>query len=618
MRSLFKYLILLFIFIQTILADGIDTTFSTDGYDNNALSGTAWPGKIVVDDNGVITVAGRHQDGTNSVKVIQYSADGNTKTIDVNVPSDYDGVPALLLDDDNIPIVAGKMSGAVNGGKTTRVAKIDANGFFSGFNSTNGYIDLSFTSNLGTYAQQRPQYLYKLSNGRIIVVGGSFNDAAYDEIALYQLNADGTQYTAGEQYYNLNRTYNPIGMYEDTVNSHLYFVAYEYGGTYVSLFRTDINGSLDTSFGSNGVLEYNPNVIIDTENVNTISSFFLNNNFYIPINNQVIKISLDGSFSTFYTGINTILTALDGDKYGNIYLVGTTNTNGTPKYQVWKLSSDGSIDSSFGSSGLVEITGATNDDYAIDVSDSGEYIAIVGDAYNVARFKATVPKTHVVSSSADSGVGTLRQTILDANSGDTIDLSSLGGQTITLSSPIDINKSLTIEGNNTNPIILDGGSSTQIFTSTSAIDFTISNLILQNGTNGSLSGGAISFNNASASFTANSIVFKNNTAGWGGAVWSGSTPLKFVNSHFERNIGSVNGGSAIYADASVEIIQSSFIDNNASGNHGGAVNAYETNFINSTCSGNIANSGAIGGACLYKKRCINSNKFYYCKQFYNW
>ena len=64
---------------------------------------------------------------------------------------------------------------------------------------------------------------------------------------------------------------------------------------------------------------------------------------------------------------------------------------------------------------------------------------------------------HNVISTADSGAGSLRQSILDASSGDIIRFdSSISGDTIVFVSSINIDKNLTIEGNSTNYVTADG------------------------------------------------------------------------------------------------------------------------------------------------------------------
>ncbi|OZH53624.1 hypothetical protein AFK68_16375 [Hydrocoleum sp. CS-953] len=70
----------------------------------------------------------------------------------------------------------------------------------------------------------------------------------------------------------------------------------------------------------------------------------------------------------------------------------------------------------------------------------------------------------LVSNLNDSGAGSLRQAIIDAAAGDTIQFDpSLGGQTIALASELLINKNLTIDGDESNPVTIDAGGNSRVF-----------------------------------------------------------------------------------------------------------------------------------------------------------
>lgn len=101
--------------------------------------------------------------------------------------------------------------------------------------------------------------------------------------------------------------------------------------------------------------------------------------------------------------------------------------------------------------------------------------------------------TYTVTSNADSGAGSLRNTILGATSGDTINFDpSVAGTTITLLSPLPpINPliSMNIQNTNANAVTINGQSLYQIFSVTSGT-ITLENLVLQNGVSTGGAGGA--------------------------------------------------------------------------------------------------------------------------------
>jgi surface protein len=215
----------------------------------------------------------------------------------------------------------------------------------------------------------------------------------------------------------------------------------------------------------------------------------------------------------------------------------------------------------------------------------------------------TLPVTYTVTSTADSGAGSLREAVANASSGNVIVFdSNIAGQTINLTSTITIDKDLTIEGNAANPMVIDGGEAIRLFSLTSGT-FTIKNMTLQNG-NVASGGGAIQA--TGGTLIAHTIVFKNNTAYYGGAVHAngGATELVFDGCHFEENSAGQSGqgnwaGAAIYTDIKVTIENSSIINNTCDpGNSviGGAIvtgGAGPAIMRNSTCSGNY--SGGYAG-----------------------
>jgi len=74
-------------------------------------------------------------------------------------------------------------------------------------------------------------------------------------------------------------------------------------------------------------------------------------------------------------------------------------------------------------------------------------LSTVGSTVSMGATPASARTTQTVTSCADTGTGTLRQAIADANSGDIIAFfPTIFGCTITLSSTIRIGEDLTIDG----------------------------------------------------------------------------------------------------------------------------------------------------------------------------
>jgi hypothetical protein len=186
-----------------------------------------------------------------------------------------------------------------------------------------------------------------------------------------------------------------------------------------------------------------------------------------------------------------------------------------------------------------------------------------------------------VLSNADSGVGSLRDTIAAAQSGDTIVFDpSLAYETITLSSgPLAISSNLTIAGPSANLLTISGNKASQLFTLSGSAQVTLSNLTLTGGI--SNQGGAV-FIGGKAGLALDSDVLSGNQA-----------------------VGDTTGnafGGAVYTSpgASLTINNTSFVNNQANGtteSFGGAIaNAGSLTITDATFTGNavLGSTTAIG------------------------
>jgi len=201
----------------------------------------------------------------------------------------------------------------------------------------------------------------------------------------------------------------------------------------------------------------------------------------------------------------------------------------------------------------------------------------------------------------DSGVGSLRQAIIDANASmvDPVDeivfMAGVMG-TITLSTgEMAITDDLTITGPGADVITIDADNSSRIFnindSTGTEIVVSISGLMFINGSAGS--GGAI-LNNEEA-LSIDSCVFDSNSADFGGAILNFGTVTAITNSTFSGNSATSFGG-AILNDTQIDNITNSTFSGNSATNDGGAIRNSGTidEITNSTFSGNSANSE--GGA----------------------
>jgi len=222
-----------------------------------------------------------------------------------------------------------------------------------------------------------------------------------------------------------------------------------------------------------------------------------------------------------------------------------------------------------------------------------------------------------VTTTADSGAGSLRDAVFQAESGDEIRFSLANNSTITLTSgEIDIPeaKDLTIDGGDVTNLSISGNNASRIFNlksnSSSVNQFTLKNLTLANGTatsqlnpdnshtDPSQRGGAIVVSGSASTLTVDNVTFNDNSASRGGGAIYSSTDTKLIvlNSQFNRNNGQGSneeraGGAITFRGPDELIVKNSeFIDN--TGVNGGAINTVHgkvtienSQFINNTSDG---------------------------------
>jgi Right handed beta helix region/RTX calcium-binding nonapeptide repeat (4 copies) len=203
--------------------------------------------------------------------------------------------------------------------------------------------------------------------------------------------------------------------------------------------------------------------------------------------------------------------------------------------------------------------------------------------------------TFNVTNLLDSGAGSLRQAILNANAttgADSITFASgLAGSIVLTSGEILISNSVTIAGLGTNTLQINGNNSDRLFNidngSTSTdINVTISGLTLTNGKSTG-NGGAI-YNNAE-NLTLSNVSLTNNRAVSGGAIYNdGDGSLVIQNSILTGN-SSGSGGAVYFADGSLTIQNSTISGNTSNEDGGGLYLAGGVILIeDSTISGNTA------------------------------
>jgi putative cell wall-binding protein len=215
-----------------------------------------------------------------------------------------------------------------------------------------------------------------------------------------------------------------------------------------------------------------------------------------------------------------------------------------------------------------------------------------------------------VTNTDDSGAGSLRQAVVDANAAggvDEITFTSDVTGAITLASQIAVTDDLTITGPGADVLTVSGNDASRIF-NVSGADLSVSGLDLANGAAGvGQLGGAINVLNGD--LTLIDVVVRDSTAGLaGGAICLQSGLLTIASSAlFGNEALSVGGGAAVVGDA--DITDSTFTDNEAGSDGGGLFSlAGDVAITGSTFADNVSGNGG-GGAYLDGEATVTRSAF---------
>jgi len=198
-------------------------------------------------------------------------------------------------------------------------------------------------------------------------------------------------------------------------------------------------------------------------------------------------------------------------------------------------------------------------------------------------------RTIIVSNTNDSGPGSLRQALSDANNGDIIDATGISGVITLTTGELAVDKSVPINGPGADLLAVDGAMASRVFRIVvSGATVTISGFTIRNGHAGT-TGGGIDNENTSV-VTINNCTVSSNTAGLGGGIFNGGA-LTIAASTVSGNSAGTGGGTYNDGAGALTIMNSTFSGNTATPSGGGIFNINTLLLTNSTFSGNSAGFG---------------------------
>jgi hypothetical protein len=227
------------------------------------------------------------------------------------------------------------------------------------------------------------------------------------------------------------------------------------------------------------------------------------------------------------------------------------------------------------------------------------------------RGQASPANIIIVTNTADSGPGSLRDALAAAVDGDIIDATGISGTILLTSGELQITTAVNINGPGDTSLTVDGNGTFRVFDNLTS-GATIAGFTITNGSAPGDNGGGI-FNEGgnSATLRLSDCVVSGNSADFGGGIFNLNGALTVNNCTISGNGAAFSGGgivnSASGAAATLTITNSTISDNSATANDGGGILNGAAGSVasiasvivsNSTLSGNSAtgNGGAVANA----------------------
>ncbi|HEX3624152.1 MAG TPA: choice-of-anchor Q domain-containing protein [Verrucomicrobiae bacterium] len=203
-----------------------------------------------------------------------------------------------------------------------------------------------------------------------------------------------------------------------------------------------------------------------------------------------------------------------------------------------------------------------------------------------------------VTTTADSGPGSLRDTIAAAASGDTINFApGLSGQTIYLTSgELFIGQNLTIDASAgiLPPIAIDGGNNSRVMEIGSGSSVNLNTIAVTNGYVSDDSGGGVLLDDPTSSLTATNCAFCSNSGSYGGAIACFGT-VTLNNCSVTRNSASIFGGGIYGYAGGITLNNCTLSENSVANGGGGGIDSEFCTLALNNCTVSSNDATAFGG-----------------------
>jgi len=374
---------ILFVCGSIYTQDGsLDTSFGTNGIVMTDLGGTSDQafGMAVQPDNKIVVVGSSNVGGTTDFAVVRYNTNGSldntfgTNGVVITNLGGTDRARSVIIQLDGKIIAIGSTSSGFT--SSFALVRYKSDGSLDTSFGTNGVV----TTSIGASSSASSGVL--LADGKIIAAG-SGGALFSSDFALVRYKSDGSLDTSfgtgGIVTTNIGSTTDTIQ--EVVIQPDGKILA---GGTTIDAFtardfavaRYNTDGSLDNSFGTGGIVitSFGPSLEAELSlalqrNGKIVAAGFANpsGTFDVAIARYNSNGSLDNTFGT--NGL--VLTDIGTNDRANQVIIGTdgkiitfgwSNVNGDFDFALLRYNTDGTLDDTFGTDGIVITNmGGTND-----------------------------------------------------------------------------------------------------------------------------------------------------------------------------------------------------------------------------------------------------------------
>ncbi|MEH2049311.1 DUF4347 domain-containing protein [Nostoc sp.] len=376
----------------------LDTSFNTTGkittdFNSNDDSGYS----ITVQADGKILVAGDSNNGTNNdFAIVRYNSDGTLDTsfnttgkVTTDFNSNDDSGNSITVQADGKILVAGISNNGTN--NDFAVVRYNSDGTLDTSFNTTGKVTTDFNSN-----DDSGKSITVQADGKILVGGYTYNGTDYD-FAIVRYNSNGTLDTSFNTTGKVTTDFNSndeggnsitvqadgkilvAGISNNGTNNDFAIVRYNSNGTLDTSFNT--TGKITTDFNSNDDSGYSITVQADGKIlVAGDSNNGTNNDF------AIVRYNSDGTLDTSFNTTGKVTTDFNSnDDSGNsitvqadgkILVAGISNNGTNNDFAVVRYNSDGTLDTSFNTTGKVTTDFNGNDEggNSITVQDNGKIL----------------------------------------------------------------------------------------------------------------------------------------------------------------------------------------------------------------------------------------------------